>query len=527
MTTMLSRSVRIGDRDVPVVLPNRRDPRLHTAAVILGVHAIGILWLGFQVSVPQIVLAILTAALIDVVFTYQHSKQLVWPASGMLTGSGVALILRYVPTSSGEYWSWGGWYWFAGVAGASVLTKFLVRWKGNHIFNPSNVGLVAAFLIIGRPMIEPLDFWWAPLDLPMIVAYVLIIGGGIAITRRLHLLEMAVVFWVVLVSGLGVLAASGHCMIATWSTTPVCDGRFWTVLATSPEILVFLFFMITDPKTIPRDRTARVVFAASLAVLATLLIAPQTLEYGAKVGLLGSLVLWSPLRWLFDRVFGASTDTSGLRGLGSHLTRTDRGTATAFGRGLALGATVVLVALGIVVAGASARPTVVAASSGNPATLPVEVDPGALPPVTIDDSVSDLSEVIDAGVAEDLAVMLAENLALEGEAIRTIDTEILFLADGGERLTEMQARIDDAVTSGERPVDYYQFDSLLLRVAGEPAAQTSAALAFEGVGTIETVVYDIEGSEVSTSSRPFTTTFTLRQLAGDRWLIVHAEGTLS
>lgn len=520
MTATMSRSIRMGDREVPVFLPNRRDARLHTASVILSIHTIGIIWLGFEVSVPQILSAILTAALIDVGLTFARSGSLVWPASGMLTGSGVALILRYVPTSSGEYWSWAGWYWFAGVAGASVLTKYLIRWRGDHIFNPSNVGLVAAFLIIGEATVEPLDFWWAPLGPAMIVAYVLIIGGGTLITRRLHLLEMAAVFWVTLVSGLGVLAASGHCMIATWSTTPVCDGRFWTALATSPEILIFLFFMITDPKTIPKGRMARVAFAGSLALMAALLIAPQTTEYWAKVGLLGSLVLWSPLRWLFDRAFGTATETSGLAGLSSRLVRTSGGGAAVFGRGLAIGASIVVVAFAIVFAGQPARPTAVAAVPAVPESIPVEIDPSSLPVVTIDESVEGMDMVIDESVAADLALTLAENLALEGEAIRTVDANLLALADGGDRLTEMQARINDAVTNGERHVSYYSFDELELRLIDESEGQTSAALAFDGSGTVETIVYHSDGAEIERSQRQFAHTFVLRQLAGDRWLIV-------
>ena len=43
-------------------------------------------------------------------------------------------------------------------------------------------------------------------------------------------------------------------MTARWHVGPVSDWYFWRVLVSSPEILVFLFFMITDPKTIPRGR---------------------------------------------------------------------------------------------------------------------------------------------------------------------------------------------------------------------------------------------------------------------------------
>ena len=63
------------------------------------------------------------------------------------------------------------------------------------------------------------------------------------------------------------------------------------MLITSPEVLVFLFFMITDPKTAPRSPSARLVYAVSLGLLAAVLIAPTTTEFAAKVALLGSLAI--------------------------------------------------------------------------------------------------------------------------------------------------------------------------------------------------------------------------------------------
>ena len=65
---------------------------------IITVHVLGQVGLGFRVSVPQILAAILTCWIIEVVLTFRQSKAFVWPASAMLTGSGVALIFRVVGT---------------------------------------------------------------------------------------------------------------------------------------------------------------------------------------------------------------------------------------------------------------------------------------------------------------------------------------------------------------------------------------------------------------------------------------------
>ena len=54
---------------------------------------------------------------------------------------------------------------------------------------------------------------------------------------------------------------------------------------------MFLFFMITDPKTAPRSPAHRLVYAVSLGLLASLMIAPTTTEFASKVALLGSLAI--------------------------------------------------------------------------------------------------------------------------------------------------------------------------------------------------------------------------------------------
>ncbi len=80
-------------------------------------------------------------------------------------------------------------------------------------------------------------------------------------------------------------------MVARWHLGPITGTHFWWVLVTSPEVMVFLFFMITDPKTAPRDPRARIAYALALGMLAPLLIAPMHTEWASKVALLSSLFI--------------------------------------------------------------------------------------------------------------------------------------------------------------------------------------------------------------------------------------------
>lgn len=511
MTTATARSLSIGGRRYPVVLPSLNDPRLHLAAVIVSIHVIGQVGLGFRVSIPQILVAIVTCAAIEAVWTFTRERRLVWPASAMLTGSGVALILRLVGMQRGDYWSWDGWWIFALVAGFSLLSKYLIRWHGTHVFNPSNFGLVVAFLVVGSNVIEPLDFWWGPLDAWLVASYVIIIIGGVLITGRLGMVAMAATFWLAFAAFLAVLAGSGHCMTTTWAIAPVCGSEFWRIVALSPEVLIFLFFMITDPKTIPEGRFARLLFAASIAALSALLIAPQTQEFGAKVALLGGLVLLTPLRRVFDRILPEGSTAVSNR-------RTSATPRYAFGVGSAIGATLVVAAVGMVAAGAAARPDDTAQVVTGAVTVAVDIDPSTLPTMTVNPEVEALNGAL-TGDPQALAVVLAEDLAIEGMAMRREDTSMLRSADTGERLVQMEQAIEQASTLGRLVVEDYAFDSLHLDVTYLAEEQAGASLAVDGSGTVTNVVYDASGAEIDRTSEPFHSRFVITPGSNGRWVV--------
>jgi Na+-translocating ferredoxin:NAD+ oxidoreductase RnfD subunit len=519
---MTARTVTIGAGTYPLVLPSLRDPRLHVASVIITVHVLGQLGLGFWVSVPQILAAILTTAILEVAITFRQTRSFVWPASAMLTGSGVALILRAVGTPPGDHWSTYAVPLFAGVAGLSLLSKYVIRYRGAHVFNPSNIGLVLAFLILGGSRVEPLDFWWAPLDAWMLAAYAVIVGGGLLITRRLHLLALAAAFWVTLAAGVGVLTASGHCMVARWSFSPVCGVDFWRTIVTSPEVLIFLFFMITDPRTVPAGRVGRVVFGVLVAVASTLLMAPQTNEFWTKVGLLAGLMVVSATRpWLERLLPEPKSAGDDLRAFVGKL----RGDGTRGPLRRAAGpalAAVVLVAYGsgIVLAGTPARGPAVATDSGELlARLPSQVDPATLPPVTVSEEVRTSNSVIaEPDSMREILVTLAQNLELENQALLQRDASLLPMIDHGDRLSQMQARLRDAAASGRTTIEHYRFDSVDVRLLIPFGVQTGSSIGLESRGTVTTETYDAARKLLGTTSGPFHLTFAVRRALGDRWL---------
>ena len=502
-----ARTVRIGNRVVPVVLPRIRDPRIHLAITILSILTIGMVWLDFRLSIPQLAVAVLTCAVIEVARTYRASGTLVWPASAMQTATSTALILRITAMQAHDWWSFEGWYYFAGIAVAGVLTKYYIRYQGRHIFNPSNVALVAAFLLFGAERIEPLDFWWGPLGWALLAAYAVIVIGGITLCRRLALLGMAAAFYATFAFGVGVLASLGQSITTQWSLTPVSGLHYWWILVTSPETLIFLFFMITDPRTTPAGRLSRITFGCAVGVMSTVLLAPWPTEFGTKVGLLSGLLVVTAARpfvehWLTTRSVG--------RSVGRDVRRPPWATAA-----VAVLATAGFV-IALVVAGAPNRSA--ASTEPAPPTATYDVDPASLPTVSIDDDVAGLSAKLATPTgAQQLAAALAFNLEVEAEALATRDASLLPAVDHGKRLDDVTATIEGAAAT-DIVVPSYRFDTLHLSIVYPGGAQSGPNAGLAATGTVTHVTYSPSGEQLGSTEQPFATTFSLRNITADRWL---------
>ncbi|HET7473429.1 MAG TPA: hypothetical protein VFJ71_09910 [Candidatus Limnocylindrales bacterium] len=508
-----ARTLTLGGTAYPLVLPNIRDPRLHVAAVLITVQVLGQTVLGFRVSVPQILAAILTCAIIEIALTFRTARAFVWPASAMLTGNGVALILRVVGTGADDHWTLDSWWLFATIAGLSLLSKYAIKYRGTHVFNPSNIGLVAAFVVLGVSRVEPLDFWWAPLHPGMVLAYAVILVGGALITRRLRLLALAATFWIAIAAGLGILAASGHCMTANWAFSPVCGVDYWRVIVTSPELMIFLFFMITDPKTTPPGQVGRVVFGLLVAIVSTLLMAPQVDEFGTKVGLLSGLVIVCAARPILDRLVPEPKSAADdLRRFAGRLARPVSLVGTVL--------VVLAVGTGIVVAGTPARGSVPPNSVEALNRPPSAIDPATLPAITVAKDVTDFDSTLTGPGIGAVVVTLGQNLELENQALLRRDAPLLAAVDHGDRLAEMQAALVAIAAGGPTTVVHYRFDTIDASLLVPFGAQTGLSLGLHGRGTATHETYDAAGALVSRSSEPFDLVFAVRRATGARWLNV-------
>jgi hypothetical protein len=529
------RTVYIRGREYAVSPPSIRDPRLHVAAVLLTLQVLGQTVLQFRLSVAQILVCLIAGGLIEFLVVFFKDKAIIWPASGLLTGNSTAFLLRVPGTLHGDWWSLHGIWIFLGVVAISMASKYLIRWRGRHIFNPSNLGLVLAFVALGPRYTEPLDLWWAPMGPWMIATYAILIGGGLLIGWELRLLGLELGFMAAfaLFVALALSQAPDHCLVASWHATPICGRDLWTTLVTSPEILIFALFMIPDPKTVPDGPVARIVFGVFVAFLAVLLLGPTTLEFWTKTAILASLVIACALRFALVRFLAPFEEEGG--GLPWMFAR--------FRWRVPAGLAVALICVGclpisadlsthsplpaaelsdgstpkvtLVVGSGPSYGTWVAANAGSalPApsnTVPVSASSRvwvlpSTPAVGIPSNIPSFDPSITAQVAAAMGHDVVLDLVIESEARRTHDTKLAATGAVGDGLKEFVDVINQDVSAGKSVQKTYSFSGITLSLfLPKFATQAPRLVGITLNGTATLVTRDASGKVLSQTSSSYS-----------------------
>lgn len=167
----------------------------------------------------------------------------------------------------------------------SILSKYILRINGKHIFNPSALGIVVAVMITGKAWISPGQWGSGAVILFAVLCL------GIVVTTKVQKLDVSIAF-------LGTFAGLLFIRQIIYLGWPV--DHFIQAVSTG-SLLLFSFFMITDPKTIPNHRLVRVVWCIAIAAASFYLSAFKFIN-GAPIFV---LVLAQPLVPLLDRFFKA------------------------------------------------------------------------------------------------------------------------------------------------------------------------------------------------------------------------------
>jgi Na+-translocating ferredoxin:NAD+ oxidoreductase RnfD subunit len=214
---------------------NRFLAPLLITCILLGAQ----LSFGFLESYTKTALAILTSIAMELVLSRLFTGK--WPhlASAYISGISVGILIR-----SPAIWP------YALCSMIAITSKYLLRVRDRHIWNPSNFG-ICAMLLLAPAAVATLSIQWGNSLIPMLAIWTL---GSVIIWRlkRFHITATYVVSF----------------LLFAYLRSLITHHPFQAEVApiTGPMYQLYVFFMITDPKTTVRsNRPAQCAVAVAIA----------------------------------------------------------------------------------------------------------------------------------------------------------------------------------------------------------------------------------------------------------------------
>jgi Na+-transporting NADH:ubiquinone oxidoreductase subunit NqrB len=213
------------------------DPRLYQIGALSALLIYGLTALDFDTtafrSAAVIVAAIATQAICSRVIKIPFD-----PKSAAISGLSLALLLRS-----------NVFLLLLGGAVIAVGSKFVIRWRGKHIFNPTNFAIVALMILTPHVWVSP-GQWGSVAFFGFLITCL----GGLVVNRAAR-------------------SDVTYAFMFAWSGLLIARSLYLGEPLTIPihrlesgALLLFTFFMISDPKTTPDARAGRILFAAIVAL---------------------------------------------------------------------------------------------------------------------------------------------------------------------------------------------------------------------------------------------------------------------
>jgi enediyne biosynthesis protein E5 len=214
-------------------------PAFITCILLAGHLSFGILE-SYKKTGLAIIASLLTELVLGRIFTGK------WPnlASAYITGISVGILVR-----SPAVWP----YLVCSIV--SIMSKYVLRVKGRHIWNPSNFG-ISVLLFLAPQAVAGLSIQWGNYLLPMMVVWCL---GSVIIwrVRRFH------------ITGTYVASFIAFAFLRSWITGSPWQSEIAPL--TGPMYQLFIFFMVTDPKTTVRSKPWQCIVVFLVAVVEMIL----------------------------------------------------------------------------------------------------------------------------------------------------------------------------------------------------------------------------------------------------------------
>jgi enediyne biosynthesis protein E5 len=249
------------------------DARHYQIAALATLLIFNLAWLDFGAQPLNSALAIAGALAMQALCTHWFSLPKLDPRSPLITGLSLSLLLR-----AEEPWL------HALAAVIAIGSKFVFRIDGKHIWNPAGFAIVVLLLTANGVWISP-GQWGSTVWFAALLCFF-----AILVLHAARRSDIAIYF---LVCHAALLSAR-----ACWLGDPLAIPLHQLQ---SGSLLIFAFFMISDPRTTPDSRLGRFIFALAVALVGHYL----TFFMQMRPALYVALIALSPLILLIDKVLPA------------------------------------------------------------------------------------------------------------------------------------------------------------------------------------------------------------------------------
>jgi len=216
------------------------DPRLYQIGTLASLLVYGMGWLDFDITPGRV--AVLLTTVLATQWTCDRLFHAASPfassaRSALISGLSLCLLLRTNRTDVAVV-----------AAIVTIACKFLIRVDGKHLFNPTNGGIVAMLLLTNRVWVSP-GQWGAAAFFAFFLACV-----GSLVVNRAARSDVTFAFLLAYVS----FVVGRSMYLGEPMAIPLHRLE-------SGALVLFAFFMISDPKTTPDSRIGRLLFATLVA----------------------------------------------------------------------------------------------------------------------------------------------------------------------------------------------------------------------------------------------------------------------
>ena len=258
-------------RTVPKLFQDARDFQILYLSVFL---LFGISYLGWESDTNKFLVIFGTCLGVQALGVVTITRNWMSMKSAIITALGLCLLLRA-----------NDWTTLALAAGIAVAAKFTIRFNNKHLFNPANIGIIAAVLMTGDAWISP-GKWGSDWLLLFFIGIM-----GLVVLMRVGRLDTSLAF-LLFFGGSDLIYT---CLYLGWPIDHFLQDM------KSGTLLLFTFFMITDPATTPDARRSRIIWAALMGV-GTFVMAKYGYVHTAPIW---ALFFVTPLTVVLDRIFKA------------------------------------------------------------------------------------------------------------------------------------------------------------------------------------------------------------------------------